>query len=93
MRRFEAAHGGRPAGEVITEAINEHGSVTAAARALGIKRDTFYYWVLRLGIRVKQVALPPPAWWNGDEPSERRLAYESALEEVPATELHDEVAT
>lgn len=80
MRRFEAAHGGRPAGEVITEAINAHGSVTAAARALGVKRDTFYYWVLRLGIRIKAVAVPPPAWWNADE-------------EVPTDELRDNVAT
>lgn len=56
LRRFEAAHGGRPAKEIIVAAINEHGSIAAAARALGVKPDTFYYWVLRLRLNIRTVA-------------------------------------
>ena len=56
LRRFEADNGGRPAKAIIVEAINEHGSIAAAARALGVKPDTFYYWVLRLRLNVRTVA-------------------------------------
>lgn len=48
---FEAKHG-RPAEIVIAEAINQHGSINAAGRALNESPNTIYSWVLRLGIRV-----------------------------------------
>lgn len=59
MRRFEAAHGGRPVEEVVAAAIGEHGSINAAARALGVNTNTLYFWVMRLGIRIRTVAEVP----------------------------------
>jgi hypothetical protein len=57
---FEAKHG-RPAEQVIADAINEHGSINAAARALNESPNTIYSWTLRLGIRVRTVADLPLA--------------------------------
>jgi transposase-like protein len=59
MRRFEAAHDGRPIEEVVTEALNAHGSINAAARALSLNNNTLYFWVMRLGIRIRTVAEMP----------------------------------
>ena len=59
MRRFEAAHGGRAVEVVVIEALNEHGSISAAARALQMSNDTLYFWVMRLGIRIRTVAEMP----------------------------------
>jgi hypothetical protein len=50
--QFEAKHG-RPAASVIAEAINTHGSMHAAARALGVSHNTLFGWCFRLGIRVE----------------------------------------
>lgn len=61
MLRFEATHGGQPLEQMIVAALNEHGTMAAAARSLGIKGDTLYFWVLRLHIRVKTVAELPTA--------------------------------
>lgn len=52
MIRFEAEHG-RPASDVVADAINEHGSIYAAARALGMSHNTLVGWCFRLGIRVE----------------------------------------
>lgn len=52
LTQFEAKHG-RPAAEVVAEAINEHGSMNAAARALGVSHNTLFGWCFRLGIRVE----------------------------------------
>jgi transposase-like protein len=59
MRRFEAAHEGRAIEEIVTEALNAHGSINAAARALGVNNNTLYFWVMRLGIRIRTVAELP----------------------------------
>lgn len=55
MREFEAQHGG-PAEKVIKDAINEHGSIAAAARELGMSRHTLFNWVWRLRLDVGVVA-------------------------------------
>lgn len=59
MRRFEQAHDGRPIEQVVTEAVNAHGSIAGAARSLGLSDNTLYFWILRLGIRVRTVAEMP----------------------------------
>jgi len=59
MRRFEAAHEGRPVEQLIIEALNEHGSINGAARGLEMSADTLYFWILRLGIRIRTVAELP----------------------------------
>lgn len=58
MRRFEKRHG-RPIEVALTTALNEQGSINGAARALGINTNTAYFWVLRLGIRIRTVAELP----------------------------------
>lgn len=52
MIQFEAKHG-RAAAAVIADAINEHGSVFAAARALEMSHNTLIGWCYRLGVRVE----------------------------------------
>jgi transcriptional regulator with PAS, ATPase and Fis domain len=49
--KLEAEHG-RPAAEVIADAITEHGSIYAAARALGVSHNTLFSWCFRLGVKV-----------------------------------------
>ena len=59
MLAFEAEHG-RPAELVIAEAINEHGSIEAAARALNMARPTLDLWTYRLGITVATTTTATP---------------------------------
>lgn len=82
VRELEAARGQRIE-VIVAEAYNRAGTVRGAAEALDVKVDTFYGWMVRLGIRIKRiksVAVAPPAWWNGDE-------------EVGPDELGERVAT
>lgn len=55
---FEEKHG-RPAETVLREAINKHGSIAAAARALGISPNTMFGWTVRCGISIETVAMAP----------------------------------
>ena len=48
---------GKPIEELMTAAINEHGSADEAARSLGVHIKTFWGWMLRLRIQVKKVAV------------------------------------
>lgn len=61
---FEKKHG-RPAAAVLREAINEHGSIAAAARVLGISHNTLFGWTVRCGVKVKTVWTGPARGENG----------------------------
>ena len=77
VRALEAAHGKRLE-QLIVDEYNRLGSIRAAAAALDVKEETFYGWMVRLGVRIKSVAVAPPIWWNDEEvPSDevvRRIA-------------------
>lgn len=57
MRRVEKEQQ-RPLEKLLSEMLNEHG-LSSTARELGISKPTLNYWLLKLGIVVKQVALAP----------------------------------
>ena len=58
MARVERAHNGQPLERLLPEMINEHG-LTATATTLGVSKATLGYWLLKLGINVRRVALAP----------------------------------
>lgn len=66
VRALEAAHG-KLLEQLLVDEYNRLGSVRAAAAALDVKEETFYGWMVRLGIRIKSVAVAPPTWWNDEE--------------------------
>ena len=66
VRELEAAHGQRIE-VIVADAYNRAGTIRGAAEALDVKVDTYYGWMVRLGIRRKVVAVAPPAWWNDQE--------------------------
>lgn len=52
-RRFN-----QPLERLLPELINEHG-LTAAAEELEVSKATVGYWILKLGINVRRIALAP----------------------------------
>lgn len=48
----------QPLGELLTEKINEQ-SLSATADELGVSKATLGYWLLKLGINVRRVAVSP----------------------------------
>ena len=48
----------RPLERLLPELINERG-LSATAQALGVSKATLGYWLLKLGINVRRVALSP----------------------------------
>jgi len=44
--------------ELLPEMVSEHG-LSATADELGVSKATLGYWMLKLGIRVRRVALSP----------------------------------
>ncbi|MCL0044068.1 hypothetical protein M1N24_00860 [Dehalococcoidia bacterium] len=58
MARVERAHNGQTLERLLPEMINEHG-LTATAAALEVSKATLGYWLLKLGINVRRVALAP----------------------------------
>ena len=48
----------RPLEQLLPELINEYG-LTGAANRLNVTKATLSYWLLKLGIRVRRVALGP----------------------------------
>ena len=48
----------RPLERALPEMVNEHG-LTGAAKRLGVSKATLSYWLLKLGIQTRRVALAP----------------------------------
>ncbi len=57
MRRVEQEHQ-RPLERLLPEMVNEIG-LSNTAEALGVSKATLGYWLLKLGINVRRVALAP----------------------------------
>ena len=58
----------RPLEKALPEMVNEVG-LTGAAKRLGVSKATLSYWLLKLGIEIRRVALAP-----GEEIEIRRVA-------------------
>ncbi len=58
MQRVERDHDGRPLERLLPEMVNELG-LSGTADELGVSKATLGYWLLRLGINVRRVALAP----------------------------------
>ena len=57
MQRVEKEHQ-RPLERLLPEMVNEVG-LSSTAEALGVSKATLGYWLLKLGINVRRVALAP----------------------------------
>jgi hypothetical protein len=57
MQRVERDHQ-RPLERLLPEKVNEIG-LSATAEELGVSKATLGYWLLKLGINVRRVALAP----------------------------------
>ena len=57
MQRVERDHP-RPLERLLPEMVNEVG-LSATAEELGVSKATLGYWLLKLGINVRRVALAP----------------------------------
>ena len=57
MQRVEKEHQ-RPLERLLPEKVNEVG-LSATAEELGVSKATLGYWLLKLGINVRRVALAP----------------------------------
>jgi len=56
MLELERRHG-KPIERLLADAINTHGSITAAAAALEVNLKTFHSWMVRLRIHRRVVAV------------------------------------
>ncbi|MDE2939179.1 MAG: hypothetical protein OXR67_09740 [Chloroflexota bacterium] len=57
MQRVEKEHQ-RPLEKLLPEMVNEKG-LSSTAEELGVSKATLGYWLLKLGISVRRVALAP----------------------------------
>ena len=57
MQRVEKEHQ-RPLEKLLPEMVNERG-LSSTAEELGVSKATLGYWLLKLGISVRRVALAP----------------------------------
>lgn len=60
MRLMEFEHGGRDITELVTDALNDAGTVEAAAERLSVSHPTLRAWMRQLGITFKRVAQVDP---------------------------------
>lgn len=58
MAQVERAHHNQPLERLLPEMINDQG-LSATAATLGVSKATLGYWLLKLGINVRRVALAP----------------------------------
>ncbi len=58
MQRVERDHDGRQLERLLPEMVNELG-LSGTADELGVSKATLGYWLLKLGINVRRVALAP----------------------------------
>ena len=58
----------RPLERALPEMVNEVG-LTGAAKRIGVSKATLSYWLLKLGIEIRRVALAP-----GEEIEIRRIS-------------------
>ncbi len=58
MQRVERDHDGRPLERLLPEMVNQLG-LSGTADELGVSKATLGYWLLKLGINVRRVALAP----------------------------------
>ena len=58
MQRVERDHDGRPLERLLPDMVNELG-LSGTADELGVSKATLGYWLLKLGINVRRVALAP----------------------------------
>ena len=58
MLEVESTHNNQPLERMLPDMINDIG-LTGTARELGISKATLGYWLLKLGIDVRRVALAP----------------------------------
>lgn len=70
MLRVEEVQG-RPLEELVPEMVNSIG-LSATAEGLGVSKATLGYWMLKLGISVRRVALRPGETMEIRRPVERR---------------------
>ena len=57
MRKVEKRYK-KPLGRLLPEMYNEKG-LPAMAAELGISKGTLWYWLLKFGIQVLRIAIPP----------------------------------
>lgn len=57
MMLREESRLGKPLEEALPEAYEKFGSLEAAATALGIKVNTLYLWMMRLGITIRKTVV------------------------------------
>ncbi len=57
MQRVETTHR-RPLERLLPEMVNEYG-LTETANRLKVSKATLSYWLLKMGINVRRVALAP----------------------------------
>ncbi len=59
-REVERIHN-KPLKQVLVESVEEHGSVSEAAKSLGVTQGTFSTWLAIQGLRLKTVVVPRSA--------------------------------
>ena len=67
----------QPLERLLPELVNDQG-LTATADTLGVSKATLGYWMLKMGINVKRVALALVKSWRSSAPTNRNHVAERA---------------